>query len=246
MDLLDEIYLDDRFPDPKYKESRLNTILIGTDCHEIRENCHCTSYGVVPYPVTNADATLVHLGGDVLITIKTDKGAEFIRQCSMRVPVNKAKIELLELAEAHRSATGTMLKQQNQYLPDYATTGDLIRESGYEIWEKHARTCVSCGACATICPTCTCFVLIDRPGFEKVRQLDACQYPGFEKIAAGGDPLTKKAVRFRNRYMCKYVWKPERFSASACTGCGRCIDSCIGNINKNKIFTGMMQSLRNS
>ena len=242
LELLDEIYLDDKFPDPKYKENRVNTILVGTDCHEIRENCHCTTYGVEPYPDINADATLVLLNGNLLITVKTPKGEELIRQYSERFQVNKPKPEMLELAEARRSASRAMLKQQNQYLPDYASTGDLVGDSGDDIWQKHAKTCVSCGACAAICPTCTCFLLIDRPDFDKIRQLDACQYPGFEKIAAGEDPLDKKFVRFRNRYMCKYVWKPERFSAAACTGCGRCIDCCIGNINKNKIFTEMMES----
>jgi len=71
-------------------------------------------------------------------------------------------------------------------------------------------------------------------GFEKVRQLDSCQFPGFERIAAGEDPLRKKPARFRNRYLCKYVWKHERFNAQACTGCGRCIECCLGNINKNR------------
>jgi ferredoxin len=54
--------------------------------------------------------------------------------------------------------------------------------------ELYSADCVSCGACAAICPTCTCFLLIDRPDFEKIRQLDACQYPGFERVAAGEDP----------------------------------------------------------
>ena len=35
LELLDEIYLDEKFPDPKYRENRNNTILIGTDCHDI-------------------------------------------------------------------------------------------------------------------------------------------------------------------------------------------------------------------
>jgi formate hydrogenlyase subunit 6/NADH:ubiquinone oxidoreductase subunit I len=134
------------------------------------------------------------------------------------------------------------LEHQNHDLPNYKTTSDLINNSGDEVWKSYSKTCVSCGACATICPTCTCFLLIDRPGFDKVRQLDACQYPGFERIAAGEDPLHQKSVRFKNRYMCKYVWKPERFNSTACTGCGRCIDCCIGKIDKNEIFRGLMQS----
>jgi ferredoxin len=135
-----------------------------------------------------------------------------------------------------REAVKKQLKSRNGKLPDYKETGNIVQKAKEALWEKYAKTCVSCGACATICPTCTCFLLIDRPDFEKVRQVDACQYPGFEKTAGGEDPLGRKFVRFKNRYFCKYVWKPESFESIACTGCGRCIESCIGNINKNELF----------
>jgi len=234
--LLDEIYLEEQYPDPKYKDNRENTILVGTDCHSIRENCHCTSYGIEPFPVSHADITLVSLDDSILLTLNTSRGEELISKYGMKLQVSKPAHEKLQKAEARRHATKSMLKRQNGNLAGYEATGDLIRNSAEEIWKRYSKTCVSCGACATICPTCTCFLLIDRPGFDKVRQLDACQYPGFERIAAGEDPLHKKSVRFRNRYICKYVWKPERFRSTACTGCGRCIDCCIGKINKNEIF----------
>ena len=35
---------------------------------------------------------------------------------------------------------------------------------------------------------------------------------------------------------------PEKFSSLACTGCGRCIDACIGKINKNEIFMELENS----
>jgi len=41
--------------------------------------------------------------------------------------------------------------------------------------------------------------------------------------------------------MCKYVWKPEKFKSIACTGCGRCIEACIGKINKNEIFMELVK-----
>lgn len=242
LDLLDEIYLDEKYPDPAYKGNREDTILIGTDCHDVREHCHCTTYGVEPYPTVNADATLISLNGELIITAKSSKGNTLISRLKKEVPVAEPGKELMAEAEARRTIIRERLKSQNQSLPDYMNTGRLIVKSDEEIWSRHAATCVSCGACATICPTCTCFLLIDRPDFDKVRQMDACQYPGFERIAAGEDPLHKKAVRFKNRYLCKYVWKPEKFSSQACTGCGRCIDCCIGNINKNKIFIEMVES----
>ncbi|MBN2481184.1 MAG: 4Fe-4S dicluster domain-containing protein [Bacteroidales bacterium] len=239
LDLLDEIYLDERFVDSAYKDNRDHTILIGTDCHDIRENCHCTSYGIEPYPESNADATLAAIDGKMIFTVKSDKGSALFDRCRKSFPVEKPGEAMLKQVQQKRKETKDKLAAQNQHLPDYAATGDLIKRSGEDIWIRHSSTCVSCGACATICPTCTCFLLIDRPDFEKVRQVDACQYPGFERIAAGEDPLRKKHVRFRNRYMCKYVWKPETFKSIACTGCGRCIDCCIGNISKNKIFLEM-------
>ena len=128
------------------------------------------------------------------------------------------------------------VQEKNSFLPMTDLTGNLIENSDLTVWEKYAEKCVSCGACATICPTCTCFLLIDKPDFEKVRQIDACQYPGFERIAAGEDPLKRKSHRFRNRYLCKYVWKKESFKSLACTGCGRCIEGCIGKINKNDLI----------
>jgi len=241
IEILDEIYLNEVFFDGNYKENRERSILVGTDCYETGENCHCTAYGVEPYPVNNADASLVSMDGKIILTIHTIKGQETLGKIREGFPVTEPSPEILKLVERKREEVKNRLNEQNKLLPDYSKTGRLIKDSGEEIWATYAKTCVSCGACATSCPTCTCFLLIDRPDFEKVRQVDACQYPGFERIAAGEDPLRKKFVRFRNRYLCKYVWKPESFHSIACTGCGRCIDGCIGNISKNKIFIEMNQ-----
>ena len=149
----------------------------------------------------------------------------------------------LERIDSKRRKTGELLYKQNKELPCYNATGELIKRSDESTWNEYSKKCVSCGACATICPTCTCFLLIDKEGFEKVRQLDACQYPGFSRIAAGEDPLRQRSVRFRNRYFCKYVWKPASYKSIACTGCGRCIDSCIGKISKNELFQELVSQI---
>lgn len=242
IEILDKIYLDPVYLDENYQKNRENSVLIGTDCFEIAENCHCTSYGIAPFPTDYADASLVSLEDFMVITLHSAKGEELFRTLSRDYPVKEVLKEELQAIDTKRERIKEVLNEKNRSLPDYTKTGVLIRNSGEEIWAKHAKTCVSCGACTTACPTCTCFLLIDRPDFEKVRQVDACQYPGFERIAAGEDPLHRKFVRFRNRYLCKYVWKPESFNVSACTGCGRCIDSCIGKISKNNIFIEMAES----
>lgn len=235
LSILDEIYLDEDFPDINYREHRNNTILISTDCIGIQEHCHCLTYDIKPFSTSTADLAVIFLNGKMILRIITGKGEGFLNTAfPSAIPLKDG--EILSAIEKEHHATETLLSSANKGLPDYKKTGILVSGGSAELWKRHSTRCVSCGACTTICPTCTCFLLIDKPGFEKVKQMDACQYPGFERVAGGEDGLFLLQNRFRNRYMCKYVWKPGKFKSTACTGCGRCIEACIGKINKNEIF----------
>lgn len=234
LSLLDEIYLDEEFDDIFYRKRRENTLLISSDCIGILEHCHCSSYDIKPYASENADLAVINLNGTIVLRILSEKGEEFLN----KIPTARSLTDnnILSVIDEKHHATETMLNLSNKDLPDYKKTGKIVAGSEKDIWEKYSSRCVSCGACTTICPTCTCFLLIDQPGFEKVKQMDACQYPGFERVAGGEDALFELHNRFKNRYLCKYVWKPEKFRSVACTGCGRCIEACIGKINKNELF----------
>jgi len=233
--ILDEIYLDESFEDIFYRKRRENTLLIGSDCFDTQEHCHCTTYGVKPWIENRADLAVSIIKDQVILRVISEKGKSFATgTLSASLLIDRKMISGIE--NRHREIKD-LLERTNKDLPDYKETGRLVKSSSKAIWVKYSSTCVSCGACTTICPTCTCFLLIDKPGFHKVKQMDACQYPGFEKTAGGEDPLKPLYERFKNRYMCKYVWKPEKFKHIACTGCGRCIEACIGKINKNKLFT---------
>ena len=236
LNILDEIYLDKDFPDPAYRLRREQTIIITADCFTTQEHCHCTSYDITPFSENNADASVAVLENMVYMKVFSKKGEGFIQLISSNCTAEKIDSSVLSEVEAKHKEIVELLDKTNKDLPGYRRTGELINGSEDSVWKKYASTCVSCGACTTICPTCSCFLLIDQPHFEKVRQADACQYPGFMRVAGGEDPLKKLFVRFRNRYMCKYVWKPEKFNSIACTGCGRCIEACIGKINKNEMF----------
>ena len=239
--LLDEIYLDKDFPDVFYKEKREHTLLISSDCFSVLPYCHCTSYGFNPWDEGTGDISVALIGNSILLTIFTEKGEKFIEinnSSGAYIRPDEALIGKLALkhTETHKAA-----KTLNPQLPDYTETGRLVRNAPVQIWQKYASTCVSCGACAVICPTCSCFLLVDREEFGKIKQTDACQYPGFERVAGGEDPLHSLHNRFRNRYFCKYVWKPEKFLSKACTGCGRCIETCLGRINKNELFLELIK-----
>jgi ferredoxin len=232
--LLDEIYLDEAFADPFYRNRRKSTILVSSDCFSVNEHCHCTSYGVRPYTTEKSDMALLSDGDEIFLRVISEKGEDLVRQLLSASGVNDP--ERLLFADSRHMETEALLAERNIGLPDYIATGEIVQRAGDHIWIKYASKCVSCGACTTICPTCSCFLLIDKPDFEKVKQNDACQYPGFQRVAGGEDALFELPNRFRNRYMCKYVWKPQKFRSLACTGCGRCIEACIGSINKNELF----------
>ena len=232
--ILDEIYLDKDFNDLFYRERRENTILISIDCFGKQPHCHCTSYGIKPWASDDADLSAILVDDLIILRVISPRGENFMQQFTLVKSLKDEKV-ISVIEQAHNKAE-SLLIETNKGLPDYKDTGKIVKEADKEIWKKYSATCVSCGACATICPTCTCFLLIDKPGFEKIKQLDACQYPGFQRVAGGEDSLSELPNRFRNRYMCKYAWKPEKFSSIACTGCGRCIEACIGKINKNELF----------
>jgi ferredoxin len=234
LSLLDEIYMDKDYSDIFFSNRRKHTILISSDCFSIQEHCHCLSYNIKPYSTRTADLSVAELEGLIIFRTISGKGEEFVRNIAGAVPLSDNSI-ITAIETKHKETEG-LLNNSNKNLPDYQTTGKYIDSAGQDIWKKYSSDCVSCGACTTICPTCTCFLLIDKPGFEKVKQMDACQYPGFERVAGGEDALHELPVRFKNRYMCKYSWKPRKFKSLACTGCGRCIEACIGKISKNELF----------
>jgi len=234
LDLLDNIYLGGEFEDLYYKENREQTILFGKDCDSIKDSCHCSAYGLKPYAEKNCDISMSVWDGNFYLVPMSAKGEAFLDK--HRINQNETLAALPEKVVQQRADLVTALQNQNKDIPDEQASRRGIEKENPELWKKHAATCVSCGACSLICPTCHCFLLIDRRDFEKVKNWDACQLPGFSRVAAGEDPLLKLYERLKFRYLCKFVYKPDMFKAIACTGCGRCIDACLGKINKNEVL----------
>ena len=61
---------------------------------------------------------------------------------------------------------------------------------------------------------------------------DSCFESGYARMAGGGTPRLQLVERFRNHYFHKFVSFPRNWGVTACSGCGRCIDACMGRIDK--------------
>jgi len=104
-----------------------------------------------------------------------------------------------------------------------------LLEEGYDhpIWQELGETCLGCGTCTLVCPSCYCFNVEDRlsldlEGGERLRTWDSCQFDQFTRLSGGAEARADQADRQRHRFFRKYKYLWEKHHRVACVGCGRC------------------------
>ena len=102
------------------------------------------------------------------------------------------------------------------------------------LWIEHSMRCIGCGACAYVCPTCSCFDIQDE-GKEscgsRVKCWDSCGFGLFTLHTSGYNPRSVQSQRWRQRIMHKFSYMPERNESIGCVGCGRCSSGCPVDMN---------------
>lgn len=233
--ILDRALLEDRnFTDLNYRQWRESTYIIGADCSEILPACHCNLLGLKPYPQLNSDLNMSEVKAGYQLEVKTPKGEEIIDLMRKHLSLTDTKINAQEVQE-NRERICDLLTAQNQNYPTYKRDRENLNNPEENLWSKTSGTCVECGGCSYICPTCYCIMINDQTvktkEFLKIKTWDSCQHTGYAKVAGGGTPRPKLWQRFRHRYLCKFSVMKDNFSELGCTGCGRCISCCPAGID---------------
>lgn len=220
---MDALFLDTKPADSYYQQRRENTTLVGLACKELGETCFCTTMGSAPDDPTGMDIMLTEVDNGYEVQVFSEKGATLMEDLG-------ATIEISEMPD----------QQSEIDIPQLSAWPPQFND---QYWADMSERCLSCRVCAYVCPTCRCFDVRDEViagngsnEFERIRCWDSCASEIYRRVAGGHNPRAAKGQRLRNRFFCKLYYYPEQYGPTACTGCGRCIDSCPVNIDITEVM----------
>ncbi|MBR2901357.1 MAG: 4Fe-4S dicluster domain-containing protein [Clostridia bacterium] len=231
-DILDRVFLVDPC-DSYYANRREHGIIISVACTKPSETCFCKTFDI--------DAT--NPGGDITVwktedslywSANTDRGRELLSKLNLEecgdeaVNEQKAKTEAilnkLPLANLNTDGFGGDKTDALFDRPE---------------WKTLSESCLGCGTCTFVCPTCQCYDIKDfNTGNQVIRYRcwDSCMYSDFTKMAHGNNRLSQ-VERFRQRFMHKLVYYPANNDGIfGCAGCGRCVSKCPISMNIVKVM----------
>ena len=228
--------------EPHYESRRNNTLLIGSDCTQPNPTCFCSLHGRSCYPQDYFDINLSPLNKEVMIETSSPRGEEFLSELNLSLfEVTEAD---LKLRDKNRREYMERLKTINTPFEHQKPYSEIVRKSSNAAaWKKYGQEmCVQCHACNLGCPTCYCFSfsdLAEKSGMKRYKNWDSCLAASFARMASGATPRHNRWERFRYHYYHKFDFLNTALGFDACTGCGRCIEGCLGKIDKRQVLSDL-------
>ncbi len=236
----DYVFENHDYQDPFYIKARRENLIISADCTCAIETCFCLALGLQPHPREAFDINLSQVNTGFIVEVGSEKGRKLLKKYPALF--TGADKELIAEKEAQRAKVTQEVEAniaRNDIPHQDSYQGIIEKKFKSPIWEDEAQTCVECGACNTICPTCHCFLLYDQKNEQAMARLriwDSCLIKDFAQVAGGANPRPKLWMRLRNRFEKKFDFFPKVANVYACTGCGRCISACPAKIDIRKVL----------
>lgn len=223
------------FVDAPYKQKTDNSVFISLACGKrcmADSFCHLMDAG--PIAKEGFDLQLIPVSRGYLVEAGSKKG---------RGIVNKHKKLFSKVLPRDKKESGLKLRGFGEKIKkmDYKKLARIMKEDkvAQEVWDDIGRRCVVCSGCVSLCPTCSCFSVADRLEGDKgmrFRYCDGCVYAGFTRMSGGNTPFPQHKDHIRRFFEHKLNLDVERYGTPSCVGCGRCIETCPGNISIKKFI----------
>ncbi len=236
-EVLDKVFLAEPI-DTVYEARRNAGTIVTLACGRPEETCFCNHFGVdAADPAGDVTCWLTEEG--LYWRANTDKGNALTEQIA----------DLFEETDetavnAQKKAISEIMKKLPLYNLDLSHLEGATEETfwNHPVWKEMSATCLACGTCTYVCPTCQCYDVRDfNTGcdVERFRCWDSCMYSDFTKMAHGNNRNTQDQ-RFRQRFMHKLVYFPQRNEGMySCVGCGRCLAKCPSKLNIVKVIKAL-------
>ena len=223
------------YKDPYWIRAYESTTLVGLACESPCSSCFCTTAGCGPYHEEGLDILLVESGNHFLAKVLSAKGEKLAAAAGWDTPADEA--EAGKQIENNRQAAEAKISA-------FVNTENLEKTDTVELykapfWEDVSFSCINCGTCTFVCPTCWCFDIQDENHGNsgvRMRNWDSCMFPLFTVHGTGHNPRGTKLHRVRQRFMHKLKYYLDKYGVGIqCVGCGRCVRSCPVNIDIRRV-----------
>lgn len=233
-EILDKVFLTEP-QDSYYADARKHGTIVTLACSKPSETCFCSTFGIdASNPMGDVSSWKVE--DEMYFKANTEKGEKFIeliKDFTQEASEEKVNAEKEKISSIMKKLPLASLKT------DAFGGGKTQEFFNAKEWDELSSTCLGCGTCTFVCPTCQCYDIKDfntGKGVIRFRCWDSCMYSNFTMMAHGNNRNSQKE-RFRQRFMHKLVYFPENNDGTfGCVGCGRCLSRCPISMNIVKVM----------
>ena len=232
-DVLDRVFLAEPV-DTYYQTRRENGTIVTMACTEPEETCFCGAFGIDAAEPAG-DVTCWLDGENLYWRANTEKGEALTKSLSCLADGGD------EAVAAQQAQTRAVMQKLPLHDLDLSSFGAGKTKELFDRpeWKQLSESCLGCGTCTFVCPTCQCYDIQEFNTGKTVKRFrcwDSCMYSDFTKMSAG-QPRPTQLERFRQRFMHKLVYYPENNDGLySCVGCGRCLQKCPIHMNIAKVI----------
>jgi sulfhydrogenase subunit beta (sulfur reductase) len=235
---LTAIAYQDRFfaDDAWYVRRRGAALLVGVNCTTACSGGFCADVDAGPFARAGFDLSLTVLpDGRVFVQVGTTAALRVLEQAEVEArPADAATCAAFEgsrQAALDSFPARPFIRRAITRLNDHQITDDE--------WQGLGPACFACTGCTSLCPTCSCFTVVDEAdgeSGERTRVWDSCLLEGFQREASGHHPAPRPGDRVHRFWYHKLSNDFTEFGRPGCVGCGRCDVGCPGSIGALRVL----------